>query len=76
MILQVKLAHLKIKNQVQHVQLWDIDAREIAAIAQSQGQRGVNGLVSEIIKKRLPTHFYNYEPVDWEFLDHVNATAA
>ena len=75
MLMEVKLDHLKIPGKSQVIQLWDIDATEIAKIAQSQGQKGVRGLVSEIIRKRLPVHFYNYEPVDWWFSDHINATS-
>ena len=76
MIISVKLEHLTIKDRQHIIQLWDIDAAEIARVAHSQGQKGVRGLVSELIKKKMPTHLYNFEAVDWWFSDHSDASAS
>jgi hypothetical protein len=69
MMIQVSLEHSRYKERKQKAQILGIDPVDIAGIAQSHGQRGVRGLISEIISRRLPSHFANFEVVDWELVD-------
>jgi hypothetical protein len=49
--------------------IWNVDASEVAGIAQAQGPKGVRGLVSDIISKKLPTNLSHLEVMDWAFVD-------
>jgi len=69
MHLAITLTHVLNPSNVQKTTLEAIDSLEVSRIAAAQGYKGVRGLVSEIIDKRLPTGLYNFEVTDWEFVD-------
>ena len=69
MILELSLEHSRYKDRNQKLSIFGIDGDEVAKIISSQGARGLRGFVSEIIAAKLPSHYYNFEVVDWALKD-------
>lgn len=69
MILSVKLQSLKIKNKVEHYHIF-INANEVSRVNQNFERTVFERFISDQITQHLPTHYYQWEQLDWELRDH------
>lgn len=72
MILELILEHTKERNRRQTHQLLGIDASGVARVALEKGAKGVEDLVSGIIRHRLPQAYNQFRVVGWNFADQTD----